>query len=132
MQIIITGGTGLIGRTLATQLSKDGHRVIVLSRQPGHEPGLDARVQVVRWDAQHPCSWGDLAHTSDAIVNLAGASIAGTGIFPARWTHERKRSIVESRVNAGQAVVQALKAGTGKRPVLIQASAVGYYGPGDD
>src|SRR5579885_910152 len=129
MQIIITGGTGLIGQALAESLVKDSHHVIILSRHAGTVPGLDHGLQVVRWDGKSAEGWGHLVKDSDAIVNLAGESIAGAGIIPSRWTSERKRRIVESRVNAGRAVVEALKAVNGKRPALIQASAVGYYGP---
>jgi uncharacterized protein (TIGR01777 family) len=129
MQVIITGGTGLIGRALAASLSGDGHRVIILSRRAEPVPGLDSGVQVVQWDAKTANGWGHLMKDADAIVNLAGESLAGTGLIPSRWTEERKRRIVESRTNAGKAIVEALKQVTGKQPTLIQSSAVGYYGP---
>ena len=132
MQIIITGGTGFIGQALATSLSSDGHRVIALTRRSGDVPGLDSGVKVVRWDGRTAEGWGHLANEADAIVNLAGESIAGTGIIPARWSPQRKLRIVESRTNAGQAIVQAVQAASRKPSVVVQASAVGYYGPGDD
>jgi uncharacterized protein (TIGR01777 family) len=60
---------------------------------------------------------------------LAGESIAGESIFGGRWSEERKRRIYASRVNAGKAVMEAIKAATTKPKTLIQSSAVGYYGP---
>lgn len=129
MQIIITGGTGLIGRASVASLVKDGHGVTILSRRAEPVPGLGSKVQFVQWDGQTAKGWGHLANDADAIVNVAGESIGGTGLIPTRWTEERKRRILESRTNAGKAIVETLKAVTGKQPALIQSSAVGYYGP---
>lgn len=132
MRVLITGGTGFLGRALTASLSKDGHQVIILSRQPDRVPGFDASVQVMPWDASSTEGWGHLVNDADIILNLAGESIAGTGITPSRWSQERKDRILESRVQAGRAVVQTVEAATQKPRLLIQASAVGYYGPGDD
>jgi len=132
MRIIITGGTGLIGRALTESLVSEGHEVIILSRVPERATGLPAGARVERWDARTAEGWGHLAEGADAIVNLAGASLAGEGFLPSRWTAERKRLIRDSRVNAGRAVVQAV-AGVSNRPgVVIQASGAGYYGPHGD
>lgn len=132
MRVIITGGTGLIGRALANSLAHDHHEVIVLSRNTNKTSGLDGAVKVVSWDAHTAQGWGSLADGASAIINLAGESIAGEGFPPSRWTKERKQRIVESRVNAGNAVVEAITAATKKPEVLIQASAVGYYGTHGD
>jgi uncharacterized protein (TIGR01777 family) len=132
MRFLITGGTGFLGRALTASLSKDGHQVIILSRQPNRRSGFDANVQVMPWDARSAEGWGHLVNGVDVILNLAGESIAGTGIIPSRWSKERKERILESRVQAGRAIVQAVEAATQKPRLLIQASAVGYYGPGDD
>jgi uncharacterized protein (TIGR01777 family) len=126
MRVIITGGTGLIGRALTADLTKDGHETIVLSRRPERATGLPAGAWVERWDAQTAQGWGALADDADALVNLAGESIAG------RWTASRKRRIRESRLNAGRAVVQAVELAGVKPRVVIQASGVGYYGPRGD
>jgi hypothetical protein len=127
MRIIITGGTGLIGRALTDQLAAGGHNVVVLSRAPEQVAGLPGGVRVERWDAHTAQGWGHLAEDADAIVNLAGESI-GDG----RWTAERKRRIRESRLDAGSAVVQAVELAAHKPRVVVQASGVGYYGPGGD
>ncbi len=132
MRVIITGGTGLIGRALANSLAHDHHEVIVLSRNTNKTSGLDGSVQVVGWDAKSAQGWGHLADGAGAIVNLAGESIAGEGFPPSRWTSERKRRIRDSRVNAGKAIVEAITAAKDKPGVLIQSSAVGYYGTHGD
>ena len=123
MRVIITGGSGLIGRELSKRLSVDGHEVIVLTRSPQRVTELHETVRLVKWDARTAEGWGDLVDGTSAIVNLAGASIGDS-----RWTAERKRVIIESRINASKAVVEAVKAADSKPAVVIQASAVGYYG----
>ena len=123
MRIIITGGTGLIGRALAEDLAKDRHEVIVLSRKPEAVKDLPHGTHAEKWDGRSAQGWGEFVNGADAIVNLAGATISE------RWTDERKREIRQSRVNAGQAIVAAVKAAEQKPHVVIQSSAVGYYGP---
>jgi uncharacterized protein (TIGR01777 family) len=126
MRVIITGGTGLIGRALAADLLKDDHEVIALSRRPKRATGLPAGMRVERWDARTAEGWGALVNGADTIVNLAGATIAGL------WTASRKQSIRDSRLNAGRAVVEAVQRASEKPRVVVQASGVGYYGPRDD
>ena len=129
MRIIITGGSGMIGTALAKSLAAAGHEVIVLSRTPGTAgPGVRAE----RWDGRTASGWGKLADGAGAIVNLAGESIAGSNPVAGRWTPKRKIVIRESRVNAGRAVVEAIRAAKQKPGLLVQASAVGYYGPHGD
>lgn len=130
MKVIITGGSGLIGRALAASLLNGGgdkHEVIVLSRNPQRVSGLPNGVQVVGWDGRSTQGWGQLVEGADAIVNLAGANLS-----EGRWTEQRKRLIFDSRVHAGQAVTQAIEGARLKPKVLVQASAVGYYGPHGD
>ncbi len=121
--VLITGGTGLIGQALAASLTDDGHEVIVLSRNPTRTSGLPDGVRVEHWDAHTAEGWGHLIDDVDAIINLAGENIAA-----GRWTAKRRRRIIESRLNAGQAVVQAVKLAAHKPRVVIQASGIGYYG----
>ena len=66
---------------------------------------------------------------TDAIVNLAGANIAGDGFFPTRWTNSRKKIIWQSRLDAGKAIVEAITLAEHKPSVLVQSSAIGFYGP---
>ncbi len=127
MRVIITGGTGLIGQALCANLAHDNHEVIVLSRDPDRAGALPADVKLASWDAQSAEGWGELADGADAIVNLAGENLAS-----GPWTDARKRRIRDSRINAGKAVMQAVTAAQRKPRVLIQSSAVGYYGPRGD
>ncbi len=127
MKIIITGGTGLIGTELAKSLVGDGHEVIVLSRNPAGRT-LPTGVRAEKWDGKTAVSWGHLADGADAIVNLAGENIAGSGTLPARWTKERKARIISSRVDAGNAVVEAVSAAENKPKLIIQSSGIDYYG----
>lgn len=126
MRVIITGGTGLIGSALAESLAQDGHEVIVLSRNPGRHT-LPPGVRAEKWDGQTAVSWGHLADGADAIINLAGENLAGSGLFPTRWTDERKRKIIQSRLDAGQAVVEAVTAAAQKPRVVIQSSGTDHY-----
>jgi uncharacterized protein (TIGR01777 family) len=132
MRILITGGTGLIGRALAADLAADDYEVVVLSRSPERVTGLPTGVRAVAWDAQTAAGWGHLADGAGAIINLAGANLAGDGFFPSRWTDERKRLIRDSRVLSGQAVVQAVAQTNQKPGVVIQSSGIGYYGAHED
>jgi hypothetical protein len=133
MRVIVTGGSGLIGTALTASLAADGHDVIVLSRSPERLTGLPAGARAERWDGKSADGWGPLADGADAIVNLAGENIGGTSLLEilfAHWTPERRRRIRTSRLDAGHAVVQAVQL-AGRRPkVLVQSSAVGYYGLG--
>lgn len=127
MRIIITGGSGLIGTALSKNLAADGHEVIALSRNPANHT-FPAGVRSEKWDSKTAAGWGHLADGADAIVNLAGAPIAGTGLIPTRWNEERKRRIRQSRIDAGTAVTEAITAAQNKPKVLIQSSGADYYG----
>ncbi|MEZ4592764.1 MAG: TIGR01777 family oxidoreductase [Chloroflexota bacterium] len=127
MRVIITGGTGLIGSALAQSLAADGHEVIVLSRNPAKH-SFPTGIRGEKWDSKTAAHWGHLADGADAIVNLAGEPIAGPGLFPWRWNEERKRRIRQSRIDAGTAVTEAVRAASNKPKVVIQSSGVDYYG----
>lgn len=127
MRVIITGGTGLIGSALAQDLAADGYEVVVLSRNP-EAKRLPDGVRAEKWDGKTAVSWGSLADGAEAIINLAGENIAGSGLLPARWTEARKQRILNSRLDAGQAVVEAVSAATIKPKVVIQSSGIDYYG----
>jgi uncharacterized protein (TIGR01777 family) len=128
MRHIVTGGTGLIGRGLTSNLVAAGHEVIILSRNPARAIGSPAGVRVERWDGCTATGWGNLIEGTDAIINLASENIAGDSWFSIRWTKERKKRILDSRINAGKAVSEAIRLARKKPMILIQPSAVGYYG----
>ncbi len=126
--VIISGGSGFIGRALTSNLLGAGYEIAVLTRNPAKARDLlGAGVKAAPWDGRSSESWIELASGARAIVNLAGENI-GAG----RWTRERRRAILASRLNAGEAVVDAIRRAQRRPAVLIQASAVGYYGPRGD
>lgn len=128
-RIIIAGGTGFLGRAFAQTLSSNEYEVITLTRNPDKIKNLPSGMRAVQWDGRTAQGWGELANGAYAIVNFAGESI---GYPPLPWSADRKRKIRESRVNAGHAMVDAIQATTEKPRVLIQSSAVGYYGSHGD
>ena len=127
MKIVITGGTGFIGSALMDELVKDKHEIVVTSRSPEKVQGLPALVRSVKWDGCTAEGWGSEVDGADAIVNLAGEAIG-----PIPWVGDRKEKIRSSRANAGQAIVQAIERAKQKPRVLVQSSAVGYYGTHGD
>lgn len=127
MRILVTGGTGLIGTPLSQQLAASGHEVIILSRSPAKHT-LPVGVPAVAWDGRTTSGWAHLADGAGAIINLAGESIGGSGFPPPRWTAARKQRILQSRLDAGQAVTAAVQAATVKPGVVIQMSGIDYYG----
>jgi hypothetical protein len=123
-RVIITGGTGFIGRPLSVSLVQEGYEVVCLTR---HAAAAEERwgnsVRFVDWDAKTAAGWGKYADGAEAIINLAGDSI-GSG----RWNDQKKRKIRQSRMNAGKAVVEAVRLAKQKPGAVIQASAIGIYG----
>ena len=136
MNILITGGTGLIGRALSAALVADGHQVSVLTRNPDKARNMLASgVLPLKWQNADIEALSSLIEKNDAVINLAGESIAGENllsILTKRWTKESKKRIQDSRVDMGQALVKAIAAAEKKPKVFIQASAVGYYGETGD
>lgn len=122
-KIIITGGTGMIGRALSEALTAANYDVVILTRKLSAAKRLPSGAHAVEWDGQTGRSWfHELPHTQ-AIINLAGETIGKPF-----WTAARKQRIRESRIKAGQAIVDALRCSGYRPPVLIQMSGVGYYG----
>lgn len=133
MQVLITGGSGLIGRALSVHLIAHGHQVTVLSRDPDRARAhLPPEVRLLRWDGHTVGNWAAALESTDAVVNLAGASIGGEtlpAILTRRWTPAVKQRLRDSRLQAGAALLQAVQHARRRPRVLLQASAVGYYGP---
>ncbi len=125
MQVIISGGTGLIGRALTDELLSAGHSVVWLSRNPSKARNIPPGVRIERWNVRSDDPWSALINRDTAIVNLAGESI---GIPPLPWTDARKARLRESRLAAGRAVVAAVSQAPARPRVVIQSSGVGYYG----
>ena len=123
MRVVVAGGSGLIGRALTHHLCANGHAVVVLSRRPEQVLELPAGAQAAYWDGTSSDGWEEHADGAHAVVNLAGEGIANR-----RWTYAQKRRLSESRIQSTNGVVAAIQAAAQKPAVLLQASAVGYYG----
>ena len=135
--VAVTGASGFIGRSLIEVLHAGGHEVVALSRNPG-SGRLSKDVETRRFDPNDEAPNPAAFEGTDAVVNLAGESIAG------RWTPAKKRAIYASRVDGTRHMVASLRACARQPRVLVSASAIGYYGsqgeavleesspPGDD
>jgi uncharacterized protein (TIGR01777 family) len=122
MNVVIAGGSGFIGRTLAEELLGAGSSVEILTRKPD-AARLPAGARALRWDPSQPGDWTRRIQAADAIINLCGE-----GVADGRWSERRKKAILESRVDSTRALVSALAAAGPRPAVLVNASAVGYYG----
>jgi uncharacterized protein len=122
MKILVTGATGLVGTALVDALARDGHTVCRLVRPQTKTEGGTHGAFDVAWNPETG-ELGGAAVGADAVVNLAGASIAD-----GRWTASRKRLLRTSRVDATHSLVSALGKMNAKPSVLISASAIGFYG----
>ena len=133
MRVLVTGGSGLIGRAFLERLgfSSEDLDLVVLSRRPEALDDLPGGARAVGWDARTPDGWGELVDGSRAVVNLAGAPLADNPLT-GRWTERRKAAIRNSRVGVTRAVVEAILAASSPPQVLLQGSAVGFYGPRGD
>ncbi|MEY4704646.1 MAG: hypothetical protein RL042_842 [Nitrospirota bacterium] len=128
MHIVVTGGTGFIGRPLCASLVQEGHRVTLLTRRKEEAQRLfGSAVTAVEWNGTETGAWEQSLEGADAVINLAGAPIAD-----ARWTDARKRLLTESRVLTTRLLVEAMSRRSSKPRMLISASGIGYYGASDD
>jgi uncharacterized protein (TIGR01777 family) len=127
MRVIITGGSGLIGGATTNLLASAGHEVVVLSRKPERLTNLPHGAKAQAWDAQSGEGWFELVNANTVIVNLAGENL-----FHWRWTKQHKKNVIESRLAAARAVVDGIRRSRRTPRLVIQASAVGYYGDRGD
>jgi hypothetical protein len=120
VKVVVAGGAGWLGSALCRSLAADGHDVVVLSRSPsGSRPGL----RIVAWDGRTQGDWSAEIAGADAVVNFAGAPIA-----PHRWTPSRKELLTASRVEPTAALVAAIDRARPQPAVLVNTSAIGFYG----
>jgi uncharacterized protein (TIGR01777 family) len=128
MKVAITGATGFVGSLLVQQLHGKGHKIVVLTRnttfaQKVFPSEAFPNVEIVAYTPNTSGSWQSVIASCDGVVNLAGEPI-GEG----RWTPERKQEILNSRKLGTQKIVEAIANANPKPTVLINASAIGYYG----
>ncbi|HEY9819908.1 MAG TPA: TIGR01777 family oxidoreductase, partial [Candidatus Sericytochromatia bacterium] len=123
MKVAITGATGFVGSRLVQKLQKQGHQPLILTRN--REAALKAfpTMEVVTYTPTESGSWQDAIAGCDALVHLAGEPIAQN-----RWTPKQKEEILNSRKLSTQKIVEAISKANPKPTVLVNASAIGYYG----
>jgi uncharacterized protein (TIGR01777 family) len=124
MKVVLSGGSGLIGRAICPALVATGHEPVVLTRDPRRTTRVPAGVRTVAWDPQELGAWADELADAGAVINLAGESI---GRWP--WTPGRKEALLESRRSATRALVLAIeRLPPERRPtVLLSASGTDLY-----
>jgi uncharacterized protein len=128
VKIVIAGATGFIGSRLVKRLQQEGHNVLVLTRnttfaQKVFPANAFPNVEIVGYQPTASGSWQDAIAGCDGVVNLAGEPIAEE-----RWTPEHKQKILNSRKLGTQKIVEAIAKANAKPKVLVNASAIGYYG----
>ncbi|TEB16676.1 Epimerase family protein [Pelotomaculum sp. FP] len=127
MKALIFGGTGFIGRNLCNELLSAGYRVSIVSRNPQKAGLSGSGAEAVAWSVSAGALPVELLDGVTLIINLAGESIGNR-----RWTQPVKEEILNSRVQITQAIVNAIKQQRFIPRVLINASAIGFYGPRGD
>ncbi len=123
MKIVAAGVTGFIGTTLLRRLEEQKHDVILLTRSPDKQKEIGSFTRVVGWDGNTAGEWQKHVDGASVVINLTGEPIAGR-----RWSVDQKKRILDSRVNSTRAIVEAIRRASKKPDVLVNASAVGFYG----
>lgn len=134
MKILIFGGSGFIGKNLTYELVANGYQVGIVTRNKGKAAlslgnlsNIGADVEFIEWDGNQPLSSIDEVKDAEGIINFAGESIGNH-----RWSSSVKQQILESRIQITRAIVSAINDHYLRPEVLINASAVGYYGSCQD
>ena len=125
--VIITGGTGLVGKALGHALLAKGYHIIILTRtlpSTDHSPQSIKGIQYAKWDIESQTIDENAIASADYIIHLAGAGVADK-----RWTKKRKQEIVDSRVKSCKLLADSLKTISNKVKAVVSASAIGWYGP---
>ena len=118
--VLITGGTGLIGKALTKHLTACGYKVIVLTRKKAQ----NANVECAEWNVATQTIDIKIIQKADHIIHLAGA-----GVMDKRWSAAYKKEIVESRTKSSELIFNTLKNNSNSVKTIVSASAIGWYGP---
>lgn len=121
--ILITGGTGLVGNALCTMLNEKGYSVTILTRSK-NKTSDNAAVDYAHWDISNNYIDPIAIAKADYIIHLAGA-----GVVDKKWTAAYKKEILDSRVKSSELIIQSIQKNTNKVKGIISASAIGWYGP---
>ncbi|MFG6098009.1 TIGR01777 family oxidoreductase [Leptothoe sp. ISB3NOV94-8A] len=127
MKVAVTGATGFVGSRLVQRLHEAGHQIKVFTRNPERArkvfpASVFNQVEIVGYTPQESGDWQAEISGCDGVINLAGEAISE------RWTPERKREIMSSRVIGTEKIVEAIGQAAVKPKVLVNASAIGFYG----
>jgi len=123
-KIVVAGGTGFIGSALVNHFAHRANEIVVLTRNSDENPfAHHPNVRMQTWQTNDITGWAQVVNGADAIINCAGASIAGL-----RWTKKKRRQLLNSRIQATQALVEAVRQASVKPNVVLQTSAIGIYG----
>jgi hypothetical protein len=123
MKVAITGATGFVGSRLVERLSAEGHQILVLTRNLAAAQKVFPNLEIVAYTPTASGAWQEAIALCDGVVNLAGEPIAEK-----RWTPQQKQEILNSRKLGTQKIVEAIAKANPKPKVLVNASAIGYYG----
>ena len=123
MKVVVAGANGLIGKQLVARLRERGDQVVGLVRRPGAASGVAPGASEQAWDGKSSGPWAASLDGADAVVNLAGAPVAGK-----RWSPAWKKEILDSRIDSSRALIEAMRVAGRKPGVFIAGSAMGFYG----
>jgi len=124
--VLITGGTGLVGKALTKALVKRGYKVIILTRDTAGREQTGS-VIYAKWDVKKQEIDTTAIQAADHIIHLAGA-----GVVEKKWTEAYKKEIQDSRTESSRLIIEALKNNLNKVKAVISASAIGWYGADHD
>jgi len=122
-RVVIAGGSGFLGRSLAGDLAGGDYDVSILTRTPASRGGL---ITEIKWDGRTQGDWTDAIDGAAAVINLTGKSVN------CRYTPENRKEIVESRINSVRAIGEAIGRARSKPPVWVQAGSLAIYGDTGD
>ena len=123
--VLITGGTGLIGKAMSKLLLEKGYEVIILTRDAEKQQSKkDSSISYASWDIKKQTIDTSAVQKADYIIHLTGAGVADK-----RWTEKRKKEILDSRTKSSALIIKSLRENDNKVKAVVSASGIGWYGP---